>query len=300
MVNSMKRLLFSSAILGATVSLASAQPTKKEPLPPAAMPAVGDFLTVTGNPTWVKRDWLYDVPSTNDSAGKVVIHWFCGPKVKTCSDDLARLVTLKENAPRVYIVAYIDGSKAQAKKLDPIRESEGVGRGTLAYGRGPTTIMKQMGITGPASIIVGTDGKVALTTTSSDPAALDARDAKANELAAAIKDYKAIPSDAPKGAKPGDKFTLSLEVQLAPWMKPSTKSPTEFKLTAPPDFKCDTKELKADQIKVDGQILTATVACTAPRGAYEARGELRFGYQDPTGAAGLGTESARWKFDVKP
>ncbi|MDX2090238.1 MAG: hypothetical protein SFX73_20430 [Kofleriaceae bacterium] len=293
----MNRLVFSAAILGASV--ASAQP-KKQALPPATMPAIGDFLAVGGNPTWVKRDWLYDVPSTNDAAGKVVIHWFCGARVKACVDDLARLVTLKENAPRVYIVANIDGSKAQAKKLDPIRESEGVGRGTLAFGRGPTKIMKQMGITGPASIIVGVDGKVALTTTSSDPTALDARDAKATEMASAIKDYTALVSDAPKAAKPGDKFTLSLEVTLAPWMKPSMKTPTEFKLTAPPDFKCDTKELRGDQVKVDGQILTATVACTAPRGAYEARGELRFGYQDPTGAAGLGAESGAWKFEVKP
>lgn len=297
MVISMKRLVFCAAILGASATLASAQ--KKPAPPPATVPLVGDALPVNGVPTWVKRDWLYDVPSTNDAAGKVVIHWFCGPKVKTCVDDLARLVTLKENA-RVYIVAYIDGSKAAAKKLDPIRESEGVGRGTLAFGRGPTTLMKQMAIKGPMSVIVDVDGKVALVTTSGEPAALDMRDQKATALAGAIKDYAAKPSDAPKGLKPNDKFTLSLSVTLSPWMKPSTKTPTEFKLTSPPDFKCDAKELKGDQVKVDGQTLTATVTCSAPRGAYEARGELRFSYQDPSGAAGLGTESAGWKFDVKP
>ena len=299
MVNSMKRIVFSATILGALTSLASAAP-KKTPLPPATFPAAGDTLAVTGDPTWVKRDWLYDVPSVNDAAGKVVIHWFCAPKVKTCIDDLARLVTLKENTGRVYIVAYIGGSKRDAKKLDPIRESEGVGRGTLAYGKGPTTLMKQMQITGPASVIVDVDGKVTMVTTSGDPAALDMRDQKATSLAAAIKDYAVSSSQAPKGTKPGDKFSLSMSVKLAPWIKPSPKTPTEFKLTAPPDFTCDAKALRGEQIKVEGQTLTATVTCSAPRGAYEARGELRFGYQDATGSAGLGTESAGWKFDVKP
>lgn len=291
MVNSMKCIVFCAAILGALSSLASAQPT---------FPTAGETIAVTGNPTWGKRDWLYDVPSTTDAAGKVVIHWFCAPKIKTCIDDLARLVTLKENTGRIYIVAYIAGSKRDAKKLDPIRESEGVGRGTLAYGRGITRLMKQMEITGPASVVVGVDGKVAMVTTSGDPAALDMRDQKATALAAAIKDYTASSSDAPKGTKAGEKFKLSLSVKLAPWIKPSAKTPTDFKLTAPPDFTCDAKALKGAQIKVEGQTLTATVTCSAPRGAYEARGELRFGYQDATGSAGLGTESAGWKFDVKP
>lgn len=295
MVTSMNRIAFCAVILGSTLAAAE---VKKAP--PATFPAAGQMLPVNGDPTWVKRDWLYDVPSTSDSAGKVVIHWFCGPKVKACTDDLARLVTLKENASRVYIVAYIAGTKAQAKKLDPIRESEGVGRGTLAFGKGPTTLMKQMEITGPASVIVDVDGKVAMVTTSGDPAALDMRDQKVVSLARAIKDYTTSSSKPPVDTKPGAKFSLSMTVNLSPWIKPSTKTPTEFKLTAPPDFACDAKELKADQIKVEGQTLTATVTCTAPRGAYEARGELRFGYQDAAGAAGLGTDSTAWKFDIKP
>ena len=91
-----------------------------------------------------------------------------------------------------------------------------------------------------------------------------------------------------------------MTIKLASWLKYSTKQPTEFKLTAPPDFRCDAKELKADQLKVTEQTLTATVTCSAPKGIYEARGELRFGYETATGAAGLGTEGAKWKFEVKP
>jgi uncharacterized protein len=33
---------------------------------------------------------------------------------------------------------------------------------------------------------------------------------------------------------------------------------------------------------------------------YEARGELNFGYDTPSNASGLGTEGAKWKFEVKP
>jgi hypothetical protein len=229
----------------------------------------------------------------------VLVHWFCAAKVKTCVDDLARIVTLKENG-RVYIVAHIDGNKAQAKKLDPIRESEGVGQGTLGYGKGATKLMKQLGITGPASIVVDVDGKVALVSTGSSPAELDARDKKVGDLIGAIKEYNATVSESPTGVKPGDKFTLSISVKLASWLTYSATSPKEFKLTVPPDFKCDAKILKGDQIKVDGANLTASVSCTAPKGIYEARGDLRFGYTTPTNASGLGTEGGKWKFEVKP
>ena len=33
---------------------------------------------------------------------------------------------------------------------------------------------------------------------------------------------------------------------------------------------------------------------------YVLRGELRFGYMDPSRTAGLGSEGASWKFEVKP
>ena len=292
--------LASLVLLGALAGSAAAQPGKKAPAaPPATMPVAGDSLTVFGAPTWMKRDWLYDQPSERDAAGKVVVHWFCPPKVKACVDDLARIVTLKENG-RVYIVAHVAGSKGQAKKLDPIRESEGVGQGTVAYGKGATTLMKQMDITGPASIVVDLEGKVALVTTSADPAALDARDKKVAELIAGIKEYKLTSSDSPKNIKPNEKFTFSMTVNLAKWLTFSGKTPRTFKLTAPPDFKCDAKELKNEQLKMENNVLTASVSCTAPKGIYEARGELTFGYETPGGASGLGTEGAKWKFEIKP
>ena len=296
----MIRLLLAVTTLGALAGTAAAQ--KKAPKAPpvtATLPAVGESVTISGASTWGKRDWLYADPSQKDAAGKVVVHWFCSPKVKTCTDDLARIVTLKEN-DRVYIVAHIAGSKGQAKKLDPIRESEGVGRGTVAFGPKVTKMMKQMSLTGPASIVVDLDGKVVLVSTGATPAELDARDKKVGEIIATIKEYVATPSESPKGVKPGDKFTLSMSVKLSSWLAYSTKAPSEFKLTAPPDFKCDAKDLKGDQLKIDGQTMTASVSCTAPKGIYEARGDLRFSYQDPNNAAGIGNEGAKWKFEVKP
>ena len=294
----MKLASTTALVLGAMAATAVAQP--KKPTPPAAtLPAVGDTLTVMGAPTWGKRDWLYDVPSEKDAAGKVVIQWFCAAKVKTCVDDLARIVTLKENG-HAYIVAHINGSKAEAKKLDPIRESEGVGQGSVAYGRGVTPLMKQMGITGPASFVVGVDGKVALVTTGAAPADLDARDKKVAELIAAIKEYVLTNGETPKDVKPGDKFTLSMSVKLASWLTYSKTTPMSYKVTVPPDFKCDATKLTGDQLKIENGVLTAAVTCTAPKGIYEARGELNFGYADPSNAAGLGTEGAKWKFEIKP
>ncbi len=297
----MIRLLVAATTLGALAASAAAQPAKKAPKAPpvtATLPVAGETVTVIGSSTWGKRTWLYADPSQKDAAGKVVIHWFCSPKVKACADDLARIVTLKEN-DRVYIVAHIAGTKGQAKKLDPIRESEGVGRGTVAFGPAVTKMMKQMSITGPASIVVDLDGKVALVATGATPAELDARDKKVGEIIATIKEYVATPSASPKGIKPGDKFTLSVSVKLASWLTYSTKAPSEFKLTAPPDFKCDTLVLKGDQLKITEQTLTASITCSAPKGIYEARGDLRFNYEDPNTAAGIGNEGAKWKFEIK-
>jgi hypothetical protein len=296
----MHRLVLSVAVLGFLVATAQAKPAKPgkpAPLPPATLPASGEALGLTGTASWPKLEWLYDVPAPSDAAGKAVIHWFCAPKVQACTDDLARILTLKETG-RVYVIAYINGSKAQAKKLDPIRESEGVGRGTVAFGRGATKLMKDLGFTGPASIVVDVDGKVQLVTTGSSPAELDARDAKANAAIAAIKEYVSL-SDGPKEAKAGDKFQLSISIKLAGWLRYSDKTPRELKVTVPPDIKCDATLLKGEQIKVADKLLTAAVTCSGPRGIYEARGELRFGYDAPGGGAGMGAESAKWKFELK-
>ncbi|HUJ63406.1 MAG TPA: hypothetical protein VLX92_33135 [Kofleriaceae bacterium] len=292
--------LLSLLIVTASAS-AFAQPVRKPAPAPAVLPKVGDDLPLAGAPDWPKPSWMYDAPSPSDAAGKVVVHWFCAPTPKafdaSCVDDLARIVTLRD-AGRVYIVAYISGSARDAKKLDPIRESEGVGRGTVAYGPNVTKIMKQMGITAPTSVVVGVDGKVVAVTTSGDATQLDGRDAQVNALIGAIKEYTSS-HDGPASVKAGDRFQLTFKVQLASWLAFSTKAPTEFTLSPPGGMKCDATTLRADQVKIDGHALTATVTCTASHGSYEVQGHIRFGYTSPGGAEGLGDDGATWKFDAK-
>jgi hypothetical protein len=58
--------------------------------------------------------------------------------------------------------------------------------------------------------------------------------------------------------------------------------------------------LASGLIKVDGQLLSARVTCSGLKGSYEARGELRFGYDAPGGGAGMGAQSYNWKFEIKP
>ena len=196
----------------------------------ATMPKVGDLLTESGAGAWPKLQWMYDAPSAKDAAGKIVIHWFCAPKVAACADDLARLITLRD-ASRVYIVAYINGSNRDAKKLDPIRESEGVGRGTVTFGPGVAKLVKQLAITTvPASIVVrrrrqGRDGPRPARTPHSPTHAMR----KVNGLIAAIKEYTAT-HDGPVTAKPGESFKLSIKVQLASWLAYSASRPPEFDL----------------------------------------------------------------------
>lgn len=264
------------------------------------MPAVGDTLPPGGPIGWPKFEWLYDAPAVRDAAGKVVIHWYCAPNVATCVDDLARILTLKENSNRVYIIGYINGAKRDAQKLDPIRETEGVGRGTLAYGGNVTAAFKSLGIVGPASIVVDVDGKVALVTTSGSPGELDARDAKITALAARIKDYSASAAG-PKIVQTNEKFELSMSIRLAAWLVFSKKPGTamQYKVTIPKDITCDRTTLAGDQLKPVDQTLTASVSCSGPRGIYEALGKINFGYDTPTGATGIGTDGARWKFEIK-
>lgn len=295
------KLLLSAVAVASMFATAAAQPAGDKQALGTSLPAIGETLAPNGAPGWPpKLDWLYDLPSFKDATGKVVIHWFCSPKVPSCVDDLARVVTMKENSNRVYVIAYINGGKGQAKKLDPIRESEGVGRGTLAYGRGVAQLFKTMQIVGPASIIVDVEGKVAQVSTGSSPPELDARDAKVAALTAAIKEYT-MTSDGPaKVVKPTDKFPLKITVKLATWLKYSAKTPREFKVTVPKDITCDATTLKGDQVKIVDQTLIGSVTCSGPKGSYEARANISFGYDAPGGGAGLGTESASWKFEIKP
>ena len=92
----MHRLVLSVVALGSLVASAQAKPAKP-PLPaPPTLPAAGDGLSLTGPASWPKLDWLYDVPAASDAAGKVVIHWFCAPKIPACADDLARVIALRD------------------------------------------------------------------------------------------------------------------------------------------------------------------------------------------------------------
>lgn len=293
-----------AAAIAAPLMLAGApvhaQP-KSQPDTPLALPVVGGTLAPNGAPGWPQKlEWLYDVPSFSDATGKIVVHWFCSPQVTTCTEDLARIVTLKENTPRVYIIAYVSGTKAEAGKLDPIRLSEGVGRGTVAFGKNTIALMKRMGTTGPLSVIVGIDNKVAQVSVGSSPSELDARDAKVTQLAAAIKDYTAA-SDGPRAVKVDEKFRLSMTINLATYLKYSKRTVPQFALTAPRDIKCEQTALRGEQIKVTDQTMLAQVSCSGPKGVYELRGTITFGYDNPiSGGAGLGTESTTWKFEIKP
>jgi hypothetical protein len=274
--------------LTATVALADA--------PKPTLPKVGDAL---GLSDWPKLQWLYDAPAEKDAAGKVVVHWFCTPKIAACTDDLARVIALRDGG-RAYIIAYIDGTQSQAKKLDPIRESEGVGRGTVAYEGAVGKLMKAMSVApGPTSIVVGTDSKVALVTIGGDVASLDARDQKVAALVGAIKDYSAS-YDGPTKVKPNEKFQLVARVQLATWLSYAVRTTNSFALTAPSDLKCDAKKLAPDQLRIEGHTVTATVTCSAPKGNYEAQGRISFGYVDASNNAGVVEDGTTWKFTVAP
>jgi hypothetical protein len=265
--------------------------------PVATMPKVGDTLGQGGEPDWPKLTWLYDAPSTNDAAGKITVHWFCDPKGAACMDDLARLVTLRDTG-KVYIVAYINASSTRdAKKLDPIRESEGVGKGTLAYGKGVTTLVKQLGLgTNPTSVVVDQNGKVQLVTMTGDPQTLDNRDAKVNDLAKNIRDFTTS-KDGPTTIKAGDKFTLTYKVDLATWLNFNGQD-TEFDLMVAKEIKCDATTLKGGQLKVEGHTMTAAVTCSGPHGIYEAAGKIRFGYDGPNKTTGFGDDGTKWKFQI--
>ncbi len=294
----MKRILLAALAMTATVGPAIADPKAPAPVTPIQAPAVGGTMDLAGS-GWPKMDWMYESPSPKDSAGKVIVHWFCAPKLQACTDDLARLIALRD-AGRVYIIAYINGTKVDAKKLDPIRESEGVGRGTVAFGKGPTLLMKQLGFSGPASVVVGADQKIAFVSTNGATDQLDARDQAVTKLAGGIKDF-VTQKNGPTGGKAGQPFNIELVVNLASWLKFSNQPEAPvMTISVPKDIKCDATTLSGDKLVVANQTLTGTVHCTAPRGSYEARAEIRFGYATPGGAPGIGTDAGDWKFTITP
>ncbi len=288
----MTRLALCAAIACASISTAHAQPKQN-------LPVTGDTLPINGVVGWPSLVWMYDNPNMKDAAGKVVVHWFCAPKATGCTDDLARLTTLKEASANVYIIAYVNGTKAQAKKLDPIRGSEGVGRGTVAFGPAVAKWFKALGVTGPVSLVVDVDNKVKLITNSAAPEALDLRDKTVHSLVSAIKLHTTQVSG-PKTVKANERFELSLTVTLASWLVYSKKPGTryEWKAIVPGDVKCDNTNLSGDQVKAENQTLTIKMTCTGPKGSYEAAGQLQFGYDVPSGATGLGADGAKWKFEI--
>jgi hypothetical protein len=268
--------------------------------PGTALPKLGDPLALTGNTDWPKLQWLYETPAASDAAGKIVVHWFCTatPKAvaQACADDLSRMLNLRDTG-HVYIVAYVSGSERDAKKLDPIRESEGVGKGTVAYGPGAVKLAKQLGVT-EAAIVVDTDGKVRAVTTSGDLNELDARDKVVAELISGLRDFSTSHDNAPT-AKPNEKLELRFKVQLASWLTFSTKTPAEFAVTVPKDIKCASTTLRGDQLVVEGHTMTGVAVCWGPKGVYEAQGRIRFDYDSPGGAHGTGQDGATYKFEIK-
>lgn len=293
---------FTTAVIGSLLvaTTASAAPKGKvKEVITANAPNVGDTLPINGAEGWpTTLVWLYDAPSFTDATGKIIVHWFCTPKVQACQDDLARIVNLRENA-KVYVIAYIGSDKKRdVLKLDPIRESEGVGNGTLAYGKQVMAMQKKWGFTGPSSIVVDVSGKITLVTTGSLPAELDQRDKMVQQLSGRIREFTTS-SDGPKLVKVNEKFQLSMKIELASWLRYSKRSPAAMKLQLPPDIKCDNTVVTASQMKIQDQTLVASATCSGPRGSYEARGTLNFSYETPGGKSmGIGTESATWKFQV--
>ncbi len=245
------------------------------------------------------KDWVEGAPSGNDAAGKVVVHWFCKPKVADCPVDLARVYNLRELG-NVYVIAYIDGTRRDAGKLDPVRGE--VGAGGVAYGKGVKALFKAIVPGGalPMSVVVDVDGKVAHVSYTGDPDQLDARDQKVRTLIGAIKIFT-VATTGPTRVKPGERFELAVKVDLAPWLAFDQSLAPEVKLRLPPDLTCDATTIKGDGIKLMQRSLTATVGCKgAVKGSYEASGSLRFSYRAPSKAIGVGEDAVRWRFAIAP
>lgn len=280
-------MMRSLACLLPLAAVAMAAPAHAEP------PKLGDPLA------WpTLKTWLEDPPVANDSAGKVVVHWFCAPRVPLCKDDLARLVSLRE-AGKIYVIAYINGGKRDAAKLDPVRSD--IAAGAVAFGPAVGKLMKSFGFAkGPAAVIVDTNGKIAHLQLTGDPDSLDKRDAKVNELVAAIKEFSVASEGPPEVMKTGDRFDLKITITLAHWLSFNPRAPNEVELALPTELSCDASKLSGDRIHLEGQTLSASVACqTKQRGSYEVRAEYRFGYRNANGTLALGSDGIRWKFQVK-
>ena len=266
---------------------AAAAPAKKPA--PVVAPKVGDVL-----PFPALKTWLVGAPNTDDASGKVVLHWFCGPKIKACTDDLASVISLRD-MQKLYVVAYINGSQRDAKKFDPIHDD--VGAGAVSYGPEDAKLTKAFNFGAqPGAVVVDVDGKVAYVDGSGDPAAIDARNSKIKALVAAIKDFSATPTGADK-MKVGERFDLNLDIELSSWLKFSKSEAPSVTLTVPSTIKCDKTTLAESDLKVNGQSMIATFSCTATKaGSYEVQALYRFSYDQSSGGTGIGTDAVKWKF----
>lgn len=264
----------------------------------AEPPVVGQFWPW---PSFKDRDWLEGSPSGSDAAGKVVVHWFCKAKSEDCKNDLARIYNMREQG-NVYVIAYINGSKRDAAKLDPVRGD--VGAGAVAFGKPVGALIKALGWNAaavPVSVVVDVDGKVAAITYTGDPDQLDTRDRKVTQLVESIKIFTVATSGPPGTVKKGTSFELGVTADLATWLDFDPTGVTELKLTLPPDVTCSATVLRGDQLKIAGKKLGATVSCKgAVKGSYEVVGALRFRYRGPNRALGIGEDAMRWKFQIVP
>ncbi len=267
----------------------------------AAPAAAG--IPIVGQP-WPQptlKSWLGAVPSADDAAGKVVIHWFCKPKSDPCRDDLARIFNMREQSNKVYVVAYINGTAKDAGKLDPVRGD--VGSGAVAYGKPVAALMKAMGIgpsTLPMAIVVGTDGNVVMVTTTGDPELLDRRDATIATLINGAHEYT-LGAFSPKGTvKVGQSFEVGVRIELATWLRFAPDRPAVLTVTPPPDVTCDATRVGPEKMRIVNNTLEASTRCQAAvKGSYEARGMVRFNFVGPRGAVGLGDDGVVWKFEVR-
>ena len=247
----------------------------------------------------IRRGWVDDPPNASEAAGRVVIHWFCSVKAAVCRDDLARLVNLRENNSKVYVIAYISDAKNRrsAQRLDPIREEPGTG--AVAYGKEVDRLAPSLGLPAGGTIVVDVDGRAALVGPSTDPDTLDKRDAKVRALADAIREYK-LSRSGPSSVKVGDRFSLEVKVELATWLSYDRKAPFQFVLNAPGTINCTSTKLGINDVRIDGRIVTGAFSCTATKsGNYELTASLRFGFGAATRGTGVGSDSARWKFQAK-
>lgn len=263
----------------------------------AQAPVVGDYLRVP-----VFKSWLDAAPNAEDAAGKITIHWFCKPRLEACRDDLARIYNLREQHTRVYVVAYIDGTLKDARKLDPVRGD--VGAGGVTYGKPVAAMLSSMGATAadlPMSVVIGIDGKVALVTRGGAPEQLDQRDAKVRAMIGDIHEY-VIGASSPAGTvKVGQRFELGIKIELASWLKFDPSRPAVLHLTPPPDVTCDATTVGPERMKVIVGTLETSVKChAAVKGVYEAKGTIRFNFLGPRGAIGVGDDGVTWKFEVRP